>query len=56
MLHWLKLWDHVVFDKEVPIKQKDKKKTNMDMKKKKWQPEVMEELDKLNRPVQKVYI
>ncbi|KAJ8318400.1 hypothetical protein KUTeg_003491 [Tegillarca granosa] len=54
LLHWLKLWDYVVFGKELNIKNKDKKKQNKDNKKKKYQPEVMDELDKYNRPVQKI--
>ncbi|XP_033750100.1 chromosome transmission fidelity protein 18 homolog [Pecten maximus] len=59
LLHWLKLWDHVVFNKEISTKAKDKnkkKKSNeKDFKKKKFGADVLEEeLDKFNRPVQKV--
>ncbi|XP_052817261.1 chromosome transmission fidelity protein 18 homolog [Mya arenaria] len=53
LLHWLKMWDYVVFGKELPVKLKEKKKE--DFKKKKWgQPDIQEELDKHHRPLQKV--
>ncbi|KAH9505293.1 Chromosome transmission fidelity protein 18 [Bulinus truncatus] len=59
LLHWLKLWDYVVFGKNVPkptkknthfknAKEKDEKV------KKKIETGVTEELDKFNRPEQKV--
>ncbi|XP_053390368.1 chromosome transmission fidelity protein 18 homolog, partial [Mercenaria mercenaria] len=54
LLHWLKMWDYVVFDKELPIKPKEKKKEENKKFKKKNQPEVLEELDKHRRPLQKV--
>ncbi|OWF51090.1 chromosome transmission fidelity protein 18 homolog [Mizuhopecten yessoensis] len=58
LLHWLKLWDHVVFNKEVSTKLKDKNKkkgNDKDFKKKKFGADLLEEeLDKFNRPVQKV--
>ncbi|XP_041363858.1 chromosome transmission fidelity protein 18 homolog [Gigantopelta aegis] len=54
LLHWLKLWDHVVFDKELPAQPKVKKKQKENTFKKRFQPEIIEGLDKLNRPQQKV--
>ncbi|KAL4241036.1 hypothetical protein ACF0H5_001814 [Mactra antiquata] len=58
LLHWLKMWDYVVFDKELPLRLKDKKKDKKkeeNKKYKKWnQPEVSEELDDHNRPQQKI--
>ncbi|CAI9740559.1 transmission fidelity 18 homolog [Octopus vulgaris] len=57
LLHWLKLWDHVVFNK--PIKMNRKKadvKTNVQFSKKKQQQMVSEELDKQNRPLQKIVL
>ena len=58
LLHWLKQWDHVVFDKELPLvnkaKQKAKNKEIANTKWKKFQPEVSTELDDFKRPVQKV--
>ncbi|XP_060063519.1 chromosome transmission fidelity protein 18 homolog [Ylistrum balloti] len=59
LLHWLKLWDHVVFNKELSSKVKDKNKkkkgNEKDFKKKKFGADVLdEELDKYNRPVQKI--
>lgn len=53
LLHWIKLWDVVVFGKEPPAK-KEKKKNKENIKKKKFQMEVSDELDKFNRPEQKV--
>ncbi|XP_014779252.1 chromosome transmission fidelity protein 18 homolog isoform X2 [Octopus bimaculoides] len=57
LLHWLKLWDHVVFNR--PIKMNHKKadvKTNVHFNKKKQQQMVSEELDKQNRPLQKIVL
>lgn len=58
LLHWLKLWDYVVFGKDVKLKKKEmsKKGKEKEPKKKKFLPEVIDELDKHNRPVQKVCI
>ncbi|GFR79244.1 chromosome transmission fidelity protein 18-like protein [Elysia marginata] len=61
LLHWLKLWDYVVFGKDVPkpMKQgmnkfkKDKEK-EMTAKNKKFFSEVAEQLDKHHRPEQKI--
>ncbi|VDI30305.1 chromosome transmission fidelity protein 18 [Mytilus galloprovincialis] len=52
LLHWIKLWDFVVFGKDMPIKAKEKKKPVKEVKWKKNQIEVLDELDKLNRPKQ----
>ncbi|XP_067671435.1 chromosome transmission fidelity protein 18 homolog [Haliotis asinina] len=53
LLHWLKLWDFVVFGRDLPVKKDKKDKKKQDFKK--WkQPEVLDELDKFNRPQQKV--
>ncbi|XP_070580731.1 chromosome transmission fidelity protein 18 homolog isoform X2 [Ptychodera flava] len=56
LLHWLKLWDHVVFGKEKKAKPRnppEQKKQNKFQKK--WQQDnVFEELDDQDRPVQKV--
>ncbi|XP_071128877.1 chromosome transmission fidelity protein 18 homolog [Mytilus edulis] len=52
LLHWIKLWDFVVFGKDIPIKAKEKKKPVKEVKWKKNQIEVLDELDKLNRPKQ----
>lgn len=54
LLHWIKLWDFVVFGKDIPIKTKEKKKPVKEVKWKKNQIEVLDELDKLNRPKQTV--
>ncbi|XP_013395574.1 chromosome transmission fidelity protein 18 homolog [Lingula anatina] len=57
LLHWLKLWDHVVFGKEKKVpKAKQEEKSKKDGKKKnfKKQEEVTEDLDKLGRPMQKI--
>ncbi|XP_012939837.1 chromosome transmission fidelity protein 18 homolog [Aplysia californica] len=58
LLHWLKLWDFVVFGKDVPKPQKTKnfkKDKEKDQKKfKKFQAEVEENLDAHNRPQQMV--
>ncbi|KAK7111680.1 hypothetical protein V1264_011274 [Littorina saxatilis] len=57
LLHWLKQWDYVVFDRDVPVvkdKQKVKDKDTSNNKWKKFQPEVSSELDQFKRPVQKV--
>lgn len=56
LLHWLKMWDYVVFGKDLPLKPKDKKekKKEDNKKKKKLQFEVQDELDQYHRPVQKV--
>nr|KAI8767092.1 putative chromosome transmission fidelity protein 18 [Biomphalaria glabrata] len=59
LLHWLKLWDYVVFGKNVPKPAKKsatfKKASEKDEKfKKKSQTGVTEELDKHNRPEQKI--
>ncbi|XP_062607136.1 chromosome transmission fidelity protein 18 homolog [Saccostrea cucullata] len=58
LLHWLKLWDYVVFGKDVRLKKKEvtKKEKEKDQKKKKFLPEVIDELDKHNRPVQKLVL
>ncbi|KAK3609804.1 hypothetical protein CHS0354_029843 [Potamilus streckersoni] len=53
LLHWLRLWDYVVFGKEINLKTKEKKAVK-ENKKKKFQPQVLEELDKLKRPLQKI--
>lgn len=53
VLSWLKQWDYVVFGKEV----KQQKKRDIDSKQtgfKKKIPQINLELDKLNRPIQKV--
>ncbi|XP_050392503.1 chromosome transmission fidelity protein 18 homolog [Patella vulgata] len=55
LLHWIKLWDFVVFGKELPNKNKDKKKQK-EVKKWKRLPELTDELDKFNRPLQKVVL
>ena len=56
LLHWLKLWDFVVFGKDVPKKNKNtnKGKENDSKKFKKFQAEVEENLDQFNRPQQPV--
>ncbi|KAL8593155.1 hypothetical protein ACOMHN_009810 [Nucella lapillus] len=57
LLHWLKQWDYVVFDKDLPLlktKHKAKAKDTANSKWKKFQPEVSSELDDFKRPVQKV--
>ncbi|BFZ03156.1 hypothetical protein BsWGS_06195 [Bradybaena similaris] len=58
LLHWMKLWDYVVFGKNVPKPMKKggnpKEKFKEKFKGKKPQAEVMEELDKNNCPQQKV--
>nr|XP_022313340.1 chromosome transmission fidelity protein 18 homolog [Crassostrea virginica] len=58
LLHWLKLWDYVVFGKDVKLRKKEmsKKEKEKDQKKKKFLPEVIDELDKHNRPVQKIVL
>lgn len=58
LLHWLKLWDYVVFGKDVKLKKKEmsKKGKEKEQKKKKFLPEVIDELDKHNRPVQKIVL
>ncbi|XP_056018073.1 chromosome transmission fidelity protein 18 homolog [Ostrea edulis] len=58
LLHWLKLWDYVVFGKDVKLRKKEvsKKEKEKEHKKKKFLPEVIDELDKHNRPVQKVVL
>lgn len=57
LLHWLKLWDYVVFDKELPKVKKDKKVQEKNaFKKKKFQPDILEVLDKHKRPEQKVHV
>ena len=52
MLKWLKLWDHLVFNKEKkakqPEKKKDEKKTFSKL------PEVTDDLDEHDRPMNKV--
>ena len=53
LLHWLKLWDYLVFGKEMVIKNKEKKEDQKKYKKKN-EPAVLEELDKHKRPLQKV--
>lgn len=53
LLHWLKLWDYLVFGKEMAIKNKEKKEDQKKYKKKN-EPAVLEELDKHKRPLQKV--
>lgn len=52
LLHWIKLWDFVVFGKDIPKMHKEKKKPVKEVKKKKFQAEVLDELDKFNRPKQ----
>ncbi|RUS89835.1 hypothetical protein EGW08_002365 [Elysia chlorotica] len=61
LLHWLKLWDYVVFGKDVPkpmkkaannFKKDKEKETNF--KNKKFFSEVAEQLDKHHRPEQKI--
>ena len=61
LLHWLKLWDYVVFGKDVPKpmkkganKSKKDKEKEMNYKNKKFFSEVAEQLDKHHRPEQKV--
>ncbi|CAL1547262.1 unnamed protein product [Lymnaea stagnalis] len=57
LLHWLKLWDFVVFGKDIPkpTKKAGKAEKEKDKKfKKKIQFEVTEVLDKHNRPEQKI--
>ncbi|XP_077980244.1 chromosome transmission fidelity protein 18 homolog [Glandiceps talaboti] len=57
LLHWLKLWDYVVFGKELKIttkNQQDPKKQNKFNKKWQQQEEVIEDLDIHKRPVHKV--
>lgn len=60
LLKWLKLWDQVVFNKErrVRVGKEDDKKKKKDFGNKagfkKKVPELSEELDKTNRPIQKV--
>lgn len=57
LLHWLKQWDYVVFDKDLPmVKNKKKGKDAPNNKWKKFQPEVSTELDAYSRPVQKVVL
>ncbi|XP_074648288.1 chromosome transmission fidelity protein 18 homolog [Tubulanus polymorphus] len=59
LLHWLKLWDHVVFGKEKKTKKAVAEQQN-DGKKKKWidkrqeQRKMEEELDEYSRPLHKV--
>jgi len=55
LLHWLKLWDFVVFGKDVP-KPLKKQNTNKEKEKKwkKFQAQVEENLDKHHRPSQLV--
>jgi len=53
------MWDYVVFDKELPIKPKDKKKEEQQKNKKgqfqkKPQFEMLNELDQYHRPAHKV--
>ncbi|KAH3863571.1 hypothetical protein DPMN_026560, partial [Dreissena polymorpha] len=55
LLHWLKMWDYVVFNKDLPLKIKEKKKEEPKKFKKKNQPEVLDELDKHLRPLQKAW-
>ena len=53
VLSWLKLWDYVVFGKEVkPTKKRDIDPKQAGFKKK--VPQVNLELDSLKRPIQKV--
>ncbi|KAK3690943.1 hypothetical protein RRG08_021640 [Elysia crispata] len=61
LLHWLKLWDYVVFGKDVPKpmkkganKSKKDKEKEMNYKNKKFFSEVAEQLDKHHRPEQKI--
>ncbi|XP_025098804.1 chromosome transmission fidelity protein 18 homolog isoform X2 [Pomacea canaliculata] len=54
LLHWLKKWDHVVFNKELSsTKTKMERKTKQSGNKK-FQLKVPEEFDDLKRPIQKV--
>ncbi|GFO38310.1 chromosome transmission fidelity protein 18-like protein [Plakobranchus ocellatus] len=59
LLHWLKLWDYVVFGKDVPKPMKKganklKKEKEAPFKNKKFLSEVAEQLDKHHRPEQKI--
>ncbi|GAB1608222.1 chromosome transmission fidelity protein 18 homolog [Argonauta hians] len=58
LLHWLKLWDHVVFNKAIKQNRKktEAKPATGQFNKKKQQPLVSEELDKQNRPLQKIVL
>ncbi|ESP01463.1 hypothetical protein LOTGIDRAFT_230720 [Lottia gigantea] len=56
LLHWIKLWDHVVFGKELPSKHVKDKKKQKEVKKWKKLPELTDELDKFNRPLYKVVL
>ncbi|KAK4315368.1 hypothetical protein Pmani_013421 [Petrolisthes manimaculis] len=62
VLHWLKLWDKLVFGVDKKPKKQEKKKKDFQKDNKfnkfgkKFGPEVIEELDDHNRPVQKVLL
>ncbi|KAK3859648.1 hypothetical protein Pcinc_034261 [Petrolisthes cinctipes] len=61
VLHWLKLWDKLVFGVDKKPKKQEKKKKDFQKDKfnkfgKKFGPEVIEELDDQNRPMQKVLL
>ncbi|KAL5018093.1 hypothetical protein ScPMuIL_003815 [Solemya velum] len=55
LLHWLKLWDYVVFGKELKVRNKKKEKETKVFKKKNI-PEVTDELDNHSRPLQRVML
>ena len=46
----------MVFNKELPVKNKDKKKEDPKKLKWKFQPQILDELDKHNRPTQLVKV
>ena len=59
LLKWLHLWDHLVFghekrDKKPRVQTKEYKKQEQQKKFFKNLPDVQEELDQYNRPMQKV--
>ncbi|XP_047486138.1 chromosome transmission fidelity protein 18 homolog isoform X1 [Penaeus chinensis] len=60
VLHWVKLWDKLVFGTEKKQKVKEEKKSTQTAKPfnkfQKKGPEVIEELDEQNRPMQKVIL
>lgn len=62
VLHWVKLWDKLVFgvDKKPRLKEEKKKDLSKDQGFKKFpqknKPEVIDELDDQNRPMQKVIL
>uniref|UniRef100_A0A0P4W9U3 AAA+ ATPase domain-containing protein n=1 Tax=Scylla olivacea TaxID=85551 RepID=A0A0P4W9U3_SCYOL len=58
VLHWIKLWDKVVFGRDMKCLKKDQKLKNNKGKPNKFQkgPEVIQEVDEHNRPMQKVLL